>query len=101
MEGKSAFKIPEGKLVKIELGFLFGKIKTVKINGDFFIHPEEGIEQLEKSLNGIALDNESICAAIDNAAKKNSLQLYGVTAEGIAEAIMLAKENAKQDQGDK
>ena len=47
---KSVYKIPEGKLVKIELETTDNKIKKIKITGDFFLYPEEIISKLEKSL---------------------------------------------------
>jgi len=91
MFGKSIYKIPDGKLVKIELDFTGSKINSVKINGDFFLYPENGIESIEKSLSKVFLDKESIINAVDYSVKKNSLELFGITAEGIADAILLAK----------
>ncbi len=91
MLGKSVYKIPEGKLVKIELDFTGSKINSVKINGDFFLYPENGIEAIEKNLSKVSLDKESIISAVDLTVKKNSLELFGITSEGVADAIMLAK----------
>ena len=69
----------------------FAKEDSVKINGDFFLYPENGIESIEKSLSKVFLDKESIINAVDYSVKKNSLELFGITAEGIADAILLAK----------
>jgi len=91
MKGKSTYKIPEGKLVKIELDFSGEKINAVKINGDFFMHPETGVELIERMLKGTMLEKKQIVNAVDVAVKKNSLQLFGITPEGIADAILLAK----------
>ena len=91
MIGKSTYKIPEGKLVKIELDFTGSRINSVKINGDFFLYPENGIELIEKSLSKVSVDKKSIIGAVDSAVKKNSLELFGINAEGVADAIILAK----------
>ena len=94
---KSVYKIPDGKLVKIELDFSADKIKSVKINGDFFLHPENGVELIENCLKGLKPEKKLIMAAVDGEVKKNSLQLFGITSEGVADAILLAKENAKHE----
>lgn len=43
-------KIPRGKLVCIDAECEDGRILSVKITGDFFLHPEERIEKLERAL---------------------------------------------------
>ena len=46
-----------GKIVKIRVSYNQESqlIQTIKITGDFFIHPEEVIEELEQRLCGIKL----------------------------------------------
>ena len=95
MIAKSIYKIPEGKLVKIELDFSGTKINSVKINGDFFLHPEQGIELIEKSLSGKGIEKKNLIDAVNSSVKKNSLELFGISAEGIADAIILAKDAVK------
>jgi lipoate---protein ligase len=90
MKGNSVYKIPEGKLIKIELEHENKKIIEAKITGDFFIHPETGIEEIEKALCSILLEEKEIINAVNNAVKSNSLELFGVTSEGIATAIIMA-----------
>ncbi|MFH1588573.1 MAG: lipoate protein ligase C-terminal domain-containing protein [Candidatus Diapherotrites archaeon] len=93
---KSVYKIPEGKLVKISLDFENNVINSVKITGDFFLHPENGLELIESSLKGIELEKEKIIESIDVVVKQNSLELFGLTSEGIAEAILMAKESKNE-----
>lgn len=93
MIGKSIYKIPEGKLVKVTLDFDENTINSVKINGDFFLHPENGIALIEKGLQGKEIEKEKIIEEIDFVVKKNSLELFGLTSEGIADAILMAKKN--------
>ena len=52
MENRFVYKIPGGKLLKITISHKDGKIISVKINGDFFAHPEDSIEKLELILAG-------------------------------------------------
>ena len=44
-------KIPNGKLLKLRVDF-GKKINSITISGDFFIHPEEGIDLIEEALKG-------------------------------------------------
>jgi hypothetical protein len=97
MIGKSVYKIPAGKLVKISLDFEENKINSVKINGDFFLHPEKGIELIEKGMEGKELQKEKIINCINRVAESNSLQLFGINAEGLADAILMAKEKGEKN----
>jgi hypothetical protein len=51
--GRVEFKVPGGKLIAAEAEAEGGRIVRVKITGDFFMHPEEAIEELEVSLTGV------------------------------------------------
>ena len=57
-----------GKIVKISMSYNKESqlIHSIKITGDFFIHPEEVIEQLEHGLCGIKLEKQYL---------KNKIQL--------------------------
>lgn len=48
-------KVPNGKLVCLELWAEGGRITRASITGDFFLHPEERIGELEASLAGLPL----------------------------------------------
>ena len=65
MQGKSMYKVPEGKLIKITLDY-GDKINSVTINGDFFLHPEDGIEKIEQSLSGVSLETDAIVSTSIN-----------------------------------
>ena len=95
MKGNSIYKIPEGKLVKISMDFDGGKIMAVKIFGDFFLHPERGIELIEKDLCGKKIEEKTLIDEIEKTVKKNCLELFGISSQGLATAILLAKEGAK------
>ena len=94
MQGKSAYKVPEGKLVKIALDFNEGVITSIRITGDFFLYPEEALESIELDLIGKKVEKLDIISAVDATVKKKDIKFYGLNSEGIAEAIMLAKQSA-------
>ena len=77
-------KVPNGKLVCFDVDSEGGTITNVRITGDFFLHPEDAIIEIEKSLIGIPADcNESeITEKISSALK--GAQLIGATAGDFA-----------------
>jgi lipoate-protein ligase A len=88
--GKSVFKVQGGKLLKISLEHSGGRIESVKIAGDFFLHPEEAVGLIENGLEGSALDEIPLKGKIEAIVKKNSLQLFGFAPADLAAAIMMA-----------
>ncbi|MBS7657259.1 hypothetical protein KEJ33_04980 [Candidatus Bathyarchaeota archaeon] len=57
---KAQLKVEGGKLIKVQLEIEDKKIKKVKITGDFFLHPEELIDDMEKAVAGASLDEKVI-----------------------------------------
>jgi lipoate-protein ligase A len=77
-------KIPNGKLVCIEVWPDGAQVARVKITGDFFLHPEESITLLEDSLRGMPLSaGEGEVGAKLGAALRDS-QLIGVSIADLA-----------------
>ncbi len=77
-----------GKLVTIELAYSQKSmiIRTIKITGDFFLHPEETIEELEKNLTGVKLEKDEIKNKIESALKNS--QFYGFDVDSLCNAIL-------------
>ncbi len=77
-----------GKLVRIELSYSQKSmvIRTIKITGDFFLHPEETIEKLEENLVGVKLEKETIRNKIEFALKNS--QFYGFDVDSLSVAIL-------------
>lgn len=94
MKGNSVYKIPDGKLVKVHLDFDKDTIVSVQIFGDFFLYPEEGIEKVEAALGGKKLVEKDLVQAISEARDEHGLEFFGLTPEGLATAILMAKEGA-------
>ncbi|MBI2598365.1 MAG: hypothetical protein HYW50_04165 [Candidatus Diapherotrites archaeon] len=95
MNANSVYKIPDGKLVKISMNFSGEKIEKIRVFGDFFLYPENGIEKIEKNLVGKKIDEKTLTQEIDRPVKENQLELFGPTSDGLSKAILLAKESAQ------
>lgn len=91
MEGSAKVKVPGGKLVHIKIRYS-KEIEDVKILGDFFIHPEGALAEIELSVEGIpsGSDAAAIAGRISEAAEKCGAEMIGVTPAAIAEAIRMA-----------
>ncbi len=89
---KLCYKVEGGKLVKVLLSTKAGKIEKVKITGDFFMHPETFIEDLENALPGRSLDEEDLAAFIRHLFEKKQVVLLGASPEDLAKCIVAAAE---------
>lgn len=92
MKGNSVYKVENGKLLKVRLEAEQEKITRVKISGDFFMHPEEAIDALEKELEGTELEESKLREKIGSILESNSVRVFGFKAGDLAKAIMKAVE---------
>lgn len=77
-------KIAGGKLIAMELRTSGGVVARAKITGDFFLHPEEAIILVERSLEGLPLSaGEAEVARRIRLALEGS-RLIGATADDFA-----------------
>ncbi len=83
-------KVKEGKVVKVEID-CDEIIRNVRITGDFFLHPEDILEEIEKSMVGLErnADEEIIISNILNVTADRDVQMIGISPGSIAR---LAKE---------
>ncbi|MEM3055350.1 MAG: lipoate protein ligase C-terminal domain-containing protein [Candidatus Bathyarchaeia archaeon] len=88
--GKAEYKVEGGKLVKAQVAMDGDKIRKVKITGDFFLHPEEVLEELEEALVGSLLDESSLARLIKGVASRKNATLLGVSPEDFAKCIVMA-----------
>jgi lipoate-protein ligase A len=88
--GQSTYKVPGGKMLKIQLSVSGEKIKHVTIMGDFFLHPEETILNLEDKLKGLKLDRDILINTIHSVLAANDALLIGAKPKDIVEAILMA-----------
>ncbi|MFH1400361.1 MAG: hypothetical protein ABIH41_02480 [Nanoarchaeota archaeon] len=45
-------KIPGGKLVRLDVGVVDGVVRSVVMTGDFFLHPEDALKDIEDGFVG-------------------------------------------------
>jgi hypothetical protein len=89
MQGQ--YKIPGGKLVVVDLELDQGRLHRVQVSGDFFIEPDSALAVINQALEGQAANagQATFAAAID-AALPAGVQLYGISADGVAVAVQRA-----------
>lgn len=88
MEKKITLKVPDGKLLKIEVEADESVIINIKICGDFFLYPEEELEHLEQLLRYHPYDKELLHYMIDAFVKQNNVEMYGITVDALVDGII-------------
>ena len=80
-----------GKIVRIKLGYNEKSqvIHSIKITGDFFVHPEEAIEQLEQELCGVKLEKEDLKNKIQLVLKNT--EFFGFEIDSLVDVILCTK----------
>ncbi len=86
---ESERKVEGGKLLRIKVDVQENLIKNVSIEGDFFAHPENTIEQIEQELTNKEIDSD-LEKIVQEIIDKNNAELVGVTAKDINEVILEA-----------
>lgn len=85
------FKVPGGKLVAADLDVADGTISRSNLNGDFFLEPDEALDDINNALVGLDYSathrviTEAVEAAIDD-----SVVMFGFDAHAIATAVRRA-----------
>lgn len=76
--GLSVEKLRGGKLLRVEYN------NSVKITGDFFLHPEEKITEIEQFLTEQCNeDAQHLIAALQAFVQQQHIELVGITPEAI------------------
>jgi lipoate-protein ligase A len=88
---RAEYKIPGGKLLVAETEVKDGVLITVKVMGDFFMHPEEAINDLEEALRGIQVSkiDETVGAFFG----ENEITLFGISEKDFAHVLKLTLES--------
>ena len=85
------YKIPEGKLVVVDLQVEQARLCNVRLSGDFFLEPPETLDAINTALNGLRHDATS--EEIEQAAQAAigpDVMMYGITTAGIAVVVQRA-----------
>lgn len=85
------YKIPGGKLVVVDLERHEGRLRQVRVSGDFFLEPDTALADINAALEGLSADSEqaALTQAITDRLAGN-VDMYGITPEGVAVAVRRA-----------
>ena len=53
--GSATHKVHGGKLIRVDITHDHSAIQSIKITGDFFLHPEEALDEINELLTGAEL----------------------------------------------
>ncbi|GAB4100009.1 biotin/lipoate A/B protein ligase family protein [Sinomonas halotolerans] len=90
-EHHGEYKVPGGKLVVADLRTDGHGIVAASVSGDFFLEPDEALEDINAALVGLAVDapNATISAAVADAVGPTAV-LFGFSADAVAVAVRRA-----------
>jgi lipoate-protein ligase A len=79
------YKVPGGKLLRVEVEAEGGTVLCAAVRGDFFAHPEASFEAAEAELSGVPAKRlrETALAAF----ARPGLTIFGAAPADIAEAL--------------
>lgn len=85
MISRARKKVKEGKVIKVEVEY-DEVIKNIRITGDFFLHPEDILNKIEKSIIGLnkTVNEEAIASNINRIIAAEDVQMIGISPESIA-----------------
>ncbi|AZW30879.1 biotin--protein ligase [Bordetella bronchiseptica] len=85
------YKVPGGKLVVIDLEVAQGRLRQVRLSGDFFLEPPEALEAINRGLDGLPADAgaDGIAQAV-RAALPAEAELFGFSPEAVAVVVQRA-----------
>lgn len=83
------FKAPKG-VIKVELELSGGVISHISLSGDFFMYPEDSLEELERTLVGVKADSGSLLEAVQRFYISTGVRTPMVEPEHWVEAILRA-----------
>lgn len=88
-------KVAGGKLLRMKAdvgGDAVSAVTRAELTGDFFLHPEDGVEALEQALVGVEVDAtvEEIDARLRDAVARGGLILVGFETRDVAQTLYSA-----------
>jgi len=82
-------KAPKG-VIKVELYVAGESISKISLSGDFFMYPEDALEQLEKALSGTKVESGHLMSAVKQFYKTTGARTPMLEPEHWVEAILKA-----------
>lgn len=85
------YKVPGGKLVTIDVSVADGVLTDVRVAGDFFVEPDEALDDIDQALRGlpVSTDAATLAGAI-RAGLRPGAELLGFSPEAVAIALRRA-----------
>lgn len=82
------YKVPGGKLVVVDLDVEGGRIANFRLSGDFFLEPDDAIDDINAAVDGLSVeaDSRAIANAVSAALPEGAL-LLGFSAEAVGVAV--------------
>jgi lipoate-protein ligase A len=84
------------KLIRITLESVNGRINDILISGDFFYEPADSLGELEEELKGMKIRKKLLTEKIETFLKSHDIQMAGITAKDLVEAIIRAHSKVKR-----
>lgn len=90
------YKVPGGKLVVVDLDDVDGRISGPRVAGDFFLEPDEALDDINAALEGLPIDStaEQITSAVARALP-DDVQMLGFSPEAVAIVVRRAITRAR------
>ncbi|MGI8415803.1 MAG: lipoate--protein ligase family protein, partial [Nakamurella sp.] len=88
---RGEYKVPGGKLVAVDVKEVDERLAGVSVSGDFFLEPDEALEDIDAALTGMPVDAgvEQLAQAITGALP-DGVSMIGFTPEAVAIAVRRA-----------
>ncbi len=88
MRKRGDYKTPGGKLVTVTFDLTGHRIRNVQVSGDFFLYPEEALEDIRVALEGMPQGEPAatIAARIDEALPAE-VEMVGFSSQAVAIAV--------------
>ena len=77
-----------GKMLRLDVTYT-DRIESLKITGDFFLHPEETLDQITSELIGVSvpIQKEILFRKIKYVMESNEAEVIGITLEEILNTL--------------
>lgn len=88
MEGNARLKVQGGKLLAASVVYA-DTLQKVRLTGDFFVYPSEGIYTIESELEGLDtnVSEEEMGNFVKEIVKEEGIELVGINPEAIARVV--------------
>jgi lipoate-protein ligase A len=88
---RGEYKVPGGKLVAADVEVQGAVFSSVRISGDFFLEPDDALEQIDQALTGLPEDSSvDRMSSVVQAAIGPETRLIGFDADAVAIAVRRA-----------